>query len=280
MARYEYSWAADAPYLVYGRHGVFRGKPNDVYIGRSLATYGEYSEIELRGLLQLLRPGDVAIEAGANIGSHSIALARRVGPEGRLFAFEPQAETFAILQRNIELNRLENVSALAVAVGARAETLYHDPPPGGATANFGGVSMSRGQGRVATPSAPLDEAIDAAGLGPIRLLKIDVEGMEEDVLVGAERLINAHRPQIYLENDRVDRSASLIQRLLDMDYCPFWSTPAMFNPHNFFGVAQNVFGGILSLNMLCIPKEALDAAGIAGAVRDPSDRPVINGRRL
>ncbi|MEM7399847.1 MAG: FkbM family methyltransferase, partial [Pseudomonadota bacterium] len=92
-----------SPFLseVDGRHGRFRYLRHDIYIGASMHTYGEYSEIEVQALLHLIEPGETVVEAGANIGSHTVPLARKIGPRGRVIAFEPQSLPFQILTDNL-----------------------------------------------------------------------------------------------------------------------------------------------------------------------------------
>lgn len=70
------------------RYGVIAYNRNDQYIGRSRAAYGEYSQFEVEFLTAWLRPGDVVLEAGANIGPVIVPLARAVGPAGRVHAYE------------------------------------------------------------------------------------------------------------------------------------------------------------------------------------------------
>jgi hypothetical protein len=94
------------------------------------------------------------------------------------------------------------------------------------------------------------------------LIKIDVEGMERDVLEGATSILKRHEPILYVENDRAEKSKDLIQWLFDRDYRAYWHTPALFNPKNHFGLKENVFGKVLSINMLCIPRsKAIVAKG-------------------
>ena len=93
------------------RHGRLMYLLNDAYIGRSLDVYGEYSEGEIDLFRQLLRPGDVAIDVGANIGALTVGMARLVQPGGAIVAFEPQRTIFDILCNNLRLNSLANVTA-------------------------------------------------------------------------------------------------------------------------------------------------------------------------
>jgi hypothetical protein len=79
------------------RHGKLMYLLNDAYIGRSLDVYGEYSEGEVDLFRQLLRPGDVTVDEGPNIGALTVAMAQLVQPGGAIVAFEPQRAIFDIV---------------------------------------------------------------------------------------------------------------------------------------------------------------------------------------
>lgn len=241
--------------LVTGRDGVFLINTNDTFVGRSLQVYGEYCRDESRMLRQLVHPGDTVMEIGANIGSHTVGLAKAVGPQGRVLAFEPQRACFALLQSQIALNELTNVLAFNQGAGDRSSTFYVPQIDYTAAKNFGGVALAE------RPS-PDHEAVAVVRLDDccrdlkVHLLKIDVEGMESQVVDGARGLITASRPRLYVENDRIAKSPALIRRLFDLDYRLWWHLPALFHPDNFFGVPENVFGRpITSKNMIGIPAE-------------------------
>src|SRR5919108_1190571 len=100
------------------RHGLFAFNVNDLYVGRSLDVYGEWCEAELSLLFQVLQPGDVAVDIGANIGTHTVALAKQVTASGVVFAIEPQRLTFQLLCANVALNALVNVKCENAAAGS------------------------------------------------------------------------------------------------------------------------------------------------------------------
>ena len=131
-------------------------------------------------------------------------------------------------------------------------------PNYGKEGNFGGLSLDPEKYQ---ESVPL-RTIDSLGLSPCHFIKIDVEGMEADVLNGARQTIARHRPLLYVENDREEKSPALIALLRELGYRLYWHTPPLYNPNNFFGHAENVFGQIVSLNLLCAPTESAQNIGL------------------
>jgi FkbM family methyltransferase len=244
------------PYtLVHARHGLMLANPNDFFIGKAILEYGEYGEIEGQFLRELfVRPGAI-VEIGANIGTHTLALARQAAQQQReMFAFEPQPFVFQNLCANLALNGITNVRAWPWACGANTETVYFSSPDYNALGNFGGVSMhvSPAHQDIAIPCVRLD---DVLADHPVGLMKIDVEGFELDVLRGAVDLLAASRPVLYLENDRVDKSQALIEWIWSQDYQLWWLISPLFNPANFFGTQENIYGDVGSCNMLALPRE-------------------------
>jgi FkbM family methyltransferase len=232
----------------------------DAYVGRSLDLYGEYGEDELSVLTQMVRPGDIVIEAGANLGSHTVPLARKIGPTGALIAFEPQRFVFQILCANVALNELTNVHAQNAAVGEASGVLEVPATDYAAANNFGGVSLDGVSSAKLKAGAPGEKVpvvtLDSLGLPRVRLIKIDVEGMERAVLAGARETIARCRPSLYFEADRRERNPGLIALAFELGYRLWWHAPPLFSPKNFAGNPNNVFGRIVSLNLLGVPRES------------------------
>jgi FkbM family methyltransferase len=137
-----------------------------------------------------LRPGAVAVDVGAYIGTHTLLMSRLVGDRGRVLAFEPQLKIYQELLVNLDLNRITNVQAEMVALGAVTERITMS---WARSVNEGSTSFGEGGNRVEL------RTLDAYRLPTVSLIKIDVEGQEEHVLRGARDTILRHRPVLLVE---------------------------------------------------------------------------------
>ncbi|MEF8733036.1 MAG: FkbM family methyltransferase [Candidatus Accumulibacter meliphilus] len=234
------------------RYGWMLYFTTDQYIGQSLDLYGEFSEREVDIFRQMLKPGQTILEIGSNIGAHTVFLAQAVGPQGRVVAFEPQRIVFQMLCANIALNGLRNVDARHAAVGREPGRIVVPTIDYAESVNSGGLSL----GNWSTGECVSLLTLDGLDMAACHFIKIDVEGMEGDVLAGAVETINRFRPALYVENDRKEKSTELIERLLRLDYRLYWHLPPLFNRKNFAGHEEDVFGRIVSVNMLCLPRSA------------------------
>jgi FkbM family methyltransferase len=234
------------------RQGLLMYNVADEYVGRSLHLYGEFSEGEADAFRQLIAPGQVVLDIGANIGAHTISFAKLVGPDGAVLAFEPQRIVYQMLCGNIALNALTNVFANHLALGRDAGTVLVPQLDYARPGNYGGIALGSSPSGERVPVVPLD----SLDLPRCDFIKIDVEGMERDVLEGAARTIERFQPTLYVENDRADRSPALVEYLLGMGYRLYWHCPQLFNPKNYDHKAKNVFGGIASINMICLPRSS------------------------
>jgi FkbM family methyltransferase len=247
--------------IVAGRDGYFMVNPKDIYIGNALIIYGEYNGHEAAYLKRLVKPGDNMIEVGANIGSHTVGLAKAIGPQGRLIAFEPQRSCYAFLQAQIALNQLDNVIALDEGIGSQPGQLWYAKPDYTQPGNFGGVGLTA-QPAANTQAVDIVRLDDRLGDISVALIKIDVEGMEEEAVRGGMKLIEKSQPILYVENDRVEKSRSLITLILQLGYRLWWHVPPLFNADNFFGVKNNVYGTVSSFNMICSTRALPETEGL------------------
>lgn len=244
------------------RYGPMLFNRHDMYIGRSLQLYGEFSQGECEVFRQIVRPGNTVVEVGANIGAHTVPLAQWSGPAGRVIAFEPQRIVFQTLCANVALNSLLNVHCLQQAVGSEAGSIVVPLIDYQSENNFGGLGLgSFTQGE----RVPL-VTIDSLGLAACDFIKLDIEGMEREALLGARDTIEQFKPVLYVENDREDRSDALIRTISGLGYDMYWHCPPLFNSQNFSGRSENKFGAIFSKNMICFHRSCphqIDAPKVA-----------------
>ncbi len=244
--------AGTIPYkLVDGRHGRFLANPNDTYVGRALIDFGEYSESECRVLTAIAPEGGNVVEIGANIGAHTVPLARRVGETGVVHAFEPQPIVFQNLCANLALNGLANVRAYNAGCAAEASTLIFPDIDYEQEGNFGALRLAQVAGHDRGQEVAI-RTLDSYGLDRIDLLKIDVEGMEQAVIAGARQTIERARPVIYMEFDRSGEPERLMRMLSDLGYRLWRHRPPLFNPENWTGRRTNPWPGVISNNLLAV----------------------------
>jgi FkbM family methyltransferase len=246
---------------------VFAYNVNDRYIGRSLDVYGEWAEAELDLLSQVLKPGDIVLDVGANIGTHTVPLARKVGETGAVVAFEPQRLTFQFLCGNIALNALTNVLCHNVVVSDAAGQAIIPALDPTIEWNFGSLT-SEGHKEGERVQAI---RIDDLKLARCNLIKIDVEGAEIRVLHGARATIKARRPVLFVENNTEQGSPAILKALDQLEYACWWHIPHYFNPNNYFGSTEQLFGNYYEANVLCFPKEARVSAQGLWPVEGPDD---------
>ncbi len=235
------------------RHGWFMFNRNDRFVGRSLDRYGEWCQAELEILTPLLRPGRYVLDIGAFIGSHTVYFAQRVGPRGRVYAFEPQRHAFQMLCGNVALNALTNVTCLPCVVSREAGWRRLGEAPPTAAGNFSGTQALM----VPTGEPTRVLRIDDLELLRCDVMKIDVEGMETDVLAGAAATIERFKPIIYCENNRAERSAQMLGALTRQGYKIWWHFVNYFNPNNHLAERENIFTPFRpEANILCVHESA------------------------
>jgi len=227
---------------------------HDINLGACLRDHGEFSAEEIDVLAGLLRPGDLVIDVGANIGALTVPLAQAVGPTGHVVAIEPQRLMFQLLCANVALNSLANVTCLNAASGARGGTIAvpqidpHNPMSPGSVSFH--ASLPNGAVTERVPITPID-TLPVRLVDNVRLIKIDVEGMETQVLMGAEEVVKAFKPALYVENDRPANGRRLMLQLEKMGYRSWWHFPRLVRDEAPGGPSD--IRERASLNMLCLP---------------------------
>lgn len=157
----------------------------------ALFRQGTYEHGTLSFIQRVLRPGDVFLDVGANIGLMSLCAAAALRGTGKVMSFEPMPATFEILTRNIRLNPFSNIEAFNLALGAEDASLEM----------FDSLASKRGAASLIRPegAAPgrrveirrLDDVLAEHAIGRVACFKLDVEGWELEALKGATRLLSS-----------------------------------------------------------------------------------------
>jgi FkbM family methyltransferase len=280
--------------LVNSRYGALTVFANDTGAAtESLLTYGEWAENEITFLQRFLTRGCTALDIGAYIGTHTLAFAQFVGPDGCVIAIEAQPDTFQVLKKNVEANAASDPAGIYAAV--RLENAIASDKLGqiaiptidvGQESSFGSASLLETLTHVdvptqASPPATGNErvdsdrdhayvnaiTVDSLNLSSCVLIKIDVEGAEEMVLRGALQTLQRCMPFVYCECNSLAAGLKSAAVLESSGYKVFAHVVDAFNPHNFFDVQKNIFGAAREVALAGIP------AGQEERIRSSSARP-------
>jgi len=175
--------------------------------GIDLAIYvlGGFELRTLRRYAQLIKAGDVILDIGANVGAHTMPLAQLVGNTGKVYSFEPTAYAFAKQRTNIALNPtlISRISAhqmmlMATDTAPLPKSVYSSWPLEAAkdlhSEHHGRLMETHG-----SITGTLDSFVRNTGIKHIDFIKLDVDGNENDVLVGAKSVLKNSKPKIMLE---------------------------------------------------------------------------------
>ncbi|MCB0762388.1 MAG: FkbM family methyltransferase [Flavobacteriales bacterium] len=177
--------------------------PGEDYRGleRTLYERGVYEFGLLEWLYHHLQSGDHVMDIGANIGLISLTAAVVVGKNGSVTAFEPHPNTRACLERNIRLNGFSNVEVSSYGLGAVESKLAMHEEVG----NRGGATLDdtafESEGSLEIEVMALDTFVERHAIDRLDLIKIDVEGWELQVLLGAKKTLQRFRPKLIVEID-------------------------------------------------------------------------------
>ncbi len=179
------------------KHGFLMNLNLKDWIPQDIFLTGEFESATTAVLKKLLKPGDIAVDVGANIGYFSLLFSQCVGSSGRVFSYEPVPRLASILRNNAELNGFDQITLSSLALSDHdGRALFHVGPED----NSGLSSLRLPRGSIATLDVELarfDKIFNDAN--DIALVKIDVEGAELAVLRGMEGYLCNRRPYLLVE---------------------------------------------------------------------------------
>lgn len=179
--------------------------------GGASVYFGEMEPEQTAAMAEVIRPGSVFFDIGANVGYYTVLASRLVGEAGKVVAFEPVPRNIEFLRQHIELNSAANVILKPLAVSDRQGTVRFSLGPDSAMGHIG----EDGELEVATTT--LDDVVSELGITP-DVMKIDVEGAEREVFRGAARMFEAARPVIFLSTHSDELRAWCFEHLRGLGY--------------------------------------------------------------
>lgn len=209
-----------SPYILRLRNGQvmeLRPKTGDLYGFYEIVLRRDYFAAG-----QVIQPGATVIDVGANIGCFTITAAMLAGPTGRVIAIEPEESTYQQLLRNIKLNRLNNVTALRLAIGAtEGEIVLHSDPNRLFSSVFSSVNGRPIKGSdQRVPMMTLDALMEKYQVERCDYLKLDCEGAEHEIVASMSRATASRVAQITMEVHKIPGfdSETLTNRLENFGY--------------------------------------------------------------
>jgi len=178
--------------------GEFRVNIDTTYAIEKKMLTGIYEPTLIKIIDKFVKPGDICFDIGSNVGAITFALARRTTSEGRVFAFEPGPPTYDRLVQNLLLNPQYKDTIIPENLGVadrQCQLLWHEDMSPEGRGN-GGLLHNKG---TSVDVISLDIYCKARDLNRVDFIKIDVEGMELEVLTGAREIIRLFRPILFFE---------------------------------------------------------------------------------
>jgi FkbM family methyltransferase len=176
---------------------------------------GVYENDKQRAMQELMMPGQVMFDLGANVGFYTLIGSRMVGDGGRVIAFEPARRNLPYLHRHLALNNIKNCEVIEAAVSSKEETVFFDVST---LPVSGHISQNREQPGYEVLTVVLDDLVNAGKIPPPDVIKCDIEGAEYEALIGTRQTLRKYRPTIVLATHGAEVHGRCCELLKDLGY--------------------------------------------------------------
>ncbi|ENO8808635.1 FkbM family methyltransferase [Photobacterium damselae subsp. damselae] len=247
--------------IVNSEFGHFTVIKNDSVVSKSMELYGEWAKNELCEISKFIKDTDTVLDVGAFIGTHTIYFSSLVC-NGKVISFEARKDIYDVLKINSD--KLSNVTVINSGIGKNNYKIEIEHKSLNGSDNFGGLDLK-----------PIDKLehkeveiisinkLDSYDLEKVDFIKVDVEGMEYDVLLGAENIINKNRPVIFLELNDVEHGSNLLSWAKNNNYNVYGISTLAYNKNNFNNNQENIFSNASEIGLLFIDSNAENYNDIA-----------------
>ena len=188
----------------------------DKGVERSIYNTGTYEAGTLHAFDLLLKNGDIFFDIGSNIGLMTLYASRKVGRSGQVHSFEPEPGTYKILEENCLINRVENIFLNKIALGSEEMEGVIYP---NLDINRGAASLVRQDGTNGSRIwiNTLDQYLSNRDIKKIKLIKVDIEGYEIEMLKGALKLLSSENaPILCIEYSKDVKSVGEVSTIYDL----------------------------------------------------------------
>lgn len=215
---------------------------------KCLKLYGEWADVQVRFLQELLQPGDVVLEIGVRVGTSTLAMARSVAPEGTVHAYEFAGPGLDALRSTAEENDIGNV-----VVNELDESFSR---------SFVSTSLTDAEvTHIASTGHP--------AINDVALIKVDTTRVPTKAIADFNSLVLRGGPLIFLTFESLEEAYSAFSQMLRPSYKAYFIATAAFNKDNVSEVETNILGPAMDCGMLLCPSsfEFKDAGSTSGSIK-------------
>jgi FkbM family methyltransferase len=195
--------------------GPLRGKQWVAGSSNHGCWLGSYETEKQKVFAAAIKPGNTVYDLGANVGFYSLLASVLVGPDGKVFSFEPVPRNLRLLRRHLDMNKARNCSVWEAAVGRSTGMASFELGNG----SHEGRLTTESQDTLGVRVEALDGLVASGKLPPPDLIKCDIEGGEYDALIGASSILDDYGPTIFLATHGIQVHQKCCKFLKDLRYC-------------------------------------------------------------
>lgn len=198
--------------------------PDDDGISSELIIYGIHEPLTTKLILDEIKKDMTVLDIGSNIGYYAILESKLVGPSGKVFSIEPSPKNFELLEENLKLQKMNNFQLFNLAIGSKNEKLEFVIS---GKSNWSKIKekndiIGKNDKIITVLVKPLDLFCEENLLEKIDLIRMDVEGYEENIIAGGKETLRKFKPTLMIEIHKMylgkERTKKILNELYELGY--------------------------------------------------------------